>query len=298
MITIKTRRLDRVTLVRRYLSMKANAEFLGAMGVANVHASNGDLKKFSKKHATVFTKSYAGKTWGTGISFSFSSVQKKPAIAINCTPSMLAEEGWADFSSLLDTMFNHGGKEVWESFKVSKLEIALDLKVPFSEMVCLAPQIKTIDISYLKSGTLYLGHEYGHRSYCIYDKRKQLAEKKKVDLDHDLTRIEVRHRNLGKALGQLDGLANPFGRLIAIRKTALIRLRDSHPQDFEFVAFVKSILAGYPAQFAYLELDAYSRKRIAKLLRKVALSLNGKEEHWQDWIVQQQNLLKTRFAGT
>ncbi len=298
MITIKTRRLDRVTLVRRYLSLKAEASFLAALGVANIHACNGYLKKIGKEHATVFTKSYDGKASSTGISFGFSSVQKRPAIAINFTPSLLAEDDWVDFFSLMDTMFDHGGKEVWESFKVSKLEIALDIKVPFSEVVCLAPQIKTVDISYLKRGTLYLGHEYGHRSYCIYDKRKQLAEKKKVDLDHDLTRIEVRHRNLGKTLGQIDGLANPFGRLIAIRKTALVLLRDSHPQDFEFRAFVKSILAGYPAQYAYLELDAYSRKRITKLLRKGALNLNGEEQHWQGWIIQQQSMLKIRFAGT
>lgn len=293
-----TRKLDRVTLVRRYLSLKAEASFIATLGMANIHASNGYLKKFKNEYSTVFQKSYHGKAWGTGISFSFSSVQKKPAIAINFTPLELAEDDWGDFCSLIDTMFNHGGKEVWESFKVSKLEIALDLEVPFSEMVFLAPQIKTYDISLLKSGTLYLGHEYGRRSYCIYDKRKQLAEEKKFYLNHDLTRIEARHRNFGKTLGQLEGLANPFGRLIAIRKAALVQLRDSHPQDFEFRVFVKSILAGCPAQYAYMELDAYSRKRIAKLLRKGALSLNGGEQHWQNWIVQQQNTLKTRFAGT
>ena len=297
MVTVMTRRLDRITLVCRYQSAKAGACFLGTLAAANIHAINGELKKFKYKHSTVFNKSYDGGTSSTGVSFSFSSVQKKPAISIKFTPALLGEADWVDFRSLLETMFNFGAKEVWENFKVSKLEIALDVKVPFSEMVCIAPKITEIDFSLVKDGTLYLGHKLGHRSYCIYDKRKQLHEKKKVDLDHDLTRIEVRLRSLGKTLGQLDSLTSPFGRLIAVRKKTLSRLLEQYPLDLYLKSFIKTIIAGCPAQYAYLDLDGYTRKRISKLLRTNGLNLNGAEGYWQVWITRQrQNLLKN-FLG-
>lgn len=287
-----------MTLVRQFKTFKDKEDFIATWGLINDSAKNGEgLMKFSKEHATVFAKSYGGTTWGTAVSYSFFSVQKHSAIAIRFTPSMLAEADWLDFVSFLDCMFYYGAKEVWNTFKVSKLEIAMDVKVPLSEVVCFAPKITEIDTSYLKHGTLYLGHQFGHRSYCIYDKRKQVSEQKHVDLDHDRTRIEVRHRNLGKTLGQLEGMAEPFGRLIAIRKSALFRLLKKYPLDIYLKAFIKSIFAGQSGQLAYLELDSYTRKRITKLLRQSALPLNSEKMNWLHWFAQQQHDLKIRFLG-
>ena len=296
MLTIVTKRMDRVTLVRCY-SLKDVARYTKTLNEAKNHAANGFLKRFNREHSTLFTKAYEGKASSTGISFTFSSVQKKSAIAIGVNPALMSEDDWADFLSFLETMFDYGGKEVWESFRLSKLEIAMDVKVPFSEMVCFAPQITEIDTRYLNNGTLYIGHKFGHRSFCIYDKRKQLAEKKKVDLGHDRTRIEVRHRNLGKTFGQLEGMAAPFGRLIAIRKLALNRLMQRHPLDYKLKAFIESIMDGQTAQEAYLELDSYTRKRITKLVRQGALQLNSEKMNWLHWFAQQQHDLKTRFLG-
>ena len=298
MITIITKRLDRVALVCRYQSADGNSYYKGVLGMFKDDVkSGGGLKQFSKGHSTNFYQPYGGKTWGTGVSYSFFPVQGCSAISIHFTPSMLAEADWLDFLSVLECNFNHGAKEVWDTFRVSKLEIAMDVKVPFSEVLSFAPKITEINISYLKSGTLYLGHRFGKRSYCIYDKRKQVFEQKQVELDHDRTRIEVRHRHLGKTLGQLDGMAEPFGRLIAIRKLALVRLMQQRPLDFELKAFVKSILAGYPSQLAYLDLDSYTRKRITKLVRPRALQLNSEKLGWQQWFAQQQHDLQTRFLG-
>jgi hypothetical protein len=82
MLTIMYRRLDRVNLVRRYHSPAAHEEFLGTLGVANVHAENGFLKKLPLEHSTKFIKAMPGKDWPTDIQFRFFSVQGKPAIAI------------------------------------------------------------------------------------------------------------------------------------------------------------------------------------------------------------------------
>lgn len=74
-------------------------------------------------------------------------------------------------------MFDGGPSEVWSSFKLSKLEVAMDVKVPLQELVCVVPKITEVNQQYQAKGTLYLGHKYGARSYCIYNKRKQLLEK-------------------------------------------------------------------------------------------------------------------------
>lgn len=297
MITISTKRLDRITLVRRYASDSAWGEFIGALGVAKSNLGPDDLKMLSKKHSTIFTKSYAGKEWKTGVSIRFHSVNKKPAIAINFTPSKQSDQDWADFLSLLTIMFPGGPEQIWSGYRVSRLEVAIDLKVPFHELICLAPKVTGVDVQYLKRGTLYLGHEYGRRSYCIYDKRKQLAETSDVDLGYEMTRVEVTLRQTGKTLGQLNDIVRPFGNLLVLRKSRLMVLQKKFPLSIELKAFAGAINGGAVAQQAYLDLDPYSRKLLLKLLRPAALNLNGTSLKWGEWISKQQLALQARFSG-
>ncbi len=297
MITIKIRRLDQVSLVRRYPSIKAWEEFCQTLGVAKDSAANSDLQKFKNEYATTFAKSYLGKQWGTGVSFDFFSVQKKPAIAINVTPFKLSEDDWADFLALLTMMFPFGPKQVWKEFKLSRLEVAVDVKLPFSELICLAPRLTIINQNYQKKGTLYLGHEFGRRSYCIYDKRKQLAETKGVHLEHDLTRIEVTLRQTGKTLGQLDEFTSPFGNLLVLRKSSLDALQKKDALPVEVGEFISSVLSGCPAQQVYLGFDSPSRKRLMKHLRPLALGMNPRPPEWIEWIAKQRLALEQRFLG-
>ncbi len=297
MLVFCTRKLDRVTVVRRYTSIKANQEFNSTLGVAFNHAANGYLNQFTEEYSTTFSRQYDGKKWSTGVSFCFFSINTKPAVAISFTPTSMAQADWVDFNSLVETMFNGGVKEVWELFKVSRLEIAMDVTLPFSEVVCFSPGLTETDLSNLKNGTAYIGAKYGRRSFCTYDKRKQLREVKKFELGRDLTRIEVRHRSLGKSLSQFAGLGNQFGKLIAIRKSELARLAKQYPLDFELRAFVKSILAGGVAQHLYTDLDAYAKKRICKLLRTRAFQLNGDKSKLDAWLKRQlQEVKKNLFC--
>ena len=286
-----------MTLVRRYMSDGALGEFIGALGVAKSNLGPDELQMMSDEHATVFTKSYSGKKWKTGAFFRFYSVNQKPAISIGFTPSKFSDEDWADFLSLLTIMFPGGPEQVWSGYRVSQLEVAVDVQVPFHELICLAPKVTEIDLQYLKRGTLYLGHEYGRRRYCIYDKRKQLAETSDVDLGHEMTRVEVRLRHTGKVLGQLESIVRPFGNLLVLRRSRLFALQKQNPLSIELKAFVGAISKGAVAQLAYLDLDPYSRKLLLKLLRPIVLSLNGKAPKWEEWISKQQLALQTRFLG-
>lgn len=239
--------------------------------------------------------SYPGKVSGTGVSFSFFSIKKSPAVAINCTPSKLADDDWADFLALLETMFPFGPPQVWKSFRLAKLEIAMDVKMPLGDLVCVVPKVSAVDSSYLHEGTLYLGQRYGHRSYCIYDKRKQLADKSGIELGHNVTRIEVRLRSTGKTLGQLGEFAPPFGNLIVLRKSALSKLLDKNPHSNVLKVFVEAVLDGAIAQQVYVDLSPYARKSLLKLLRPVALKLNSEAKNWSKWFAEQQIALESKF---
>lgn len=274
-------------------------EFIGVLGMAKIHAINGDLKRRHSNdgHASIYAMSYPGNTWGTGVSFAFFSVKGKPAISIACNPTRMADDDWADFLGLLETMFPYGPKQVWETFRISALEVAVDVKVPVGELICLAPKVTMFNTGFHADGSLYLGHKFGRRSYCIYDKRKQLAEKKKVDLSYDLTRIEATLRQTGKTLGQLVEFSKPFGNLLAFRRAELVKLRKKFPLSIELYAFAKAVLGGGLAQQAYADLDPYSRKKLLKLLKPVALDLNADTHHWTDWIAAQQVAIQKKFLG-
>jgi hypothetical protein len=287
--------LDRIRLVRRYALESELNEFIGALDVAKSNVEPDDLKVMFKNHATIFAKSYAGKEWKTSVSFRFFSVKKSPAIAIDFTPSKLSEEDWADFLSLLAVMFPGGSQQVWTQFKVAKLEVAVDLKVPFNDLVCLAPKVSKVDVQYVKRGTLYLGHENGRRHYCIYDKRKQLVETGGGDPGYAMSRVEVKLRPSGMLLQQINEIKRPFGNLLVLRKSQLSVLKKKNPLSIELDVFAKAIAKGATAQWAYLELDSYSRKLLLTLLRPPALKLNGSVLRWGAWISMQQQALEARF---
>jgi hypothetical protein len=72
-------------------------------------------------------------------------------------------------------------------------------------------------------------------------------------------------------------------------------LKKKNPLSIELDVFAKAIAKGATAQWAYLELDSYSRKLLLTLLRPPALKLNGSVLRWGAWISMQQQALEARF---
>jgi hypothetical protein len=104
-------------------------------------------------------------------------------------------------------------------------------------------------------------------------------------------------RHTGKTLGQLGEVCSPFGNLLVLRKSMLIKLQEQHPHSIVLADFVTTVLAGGVAQQAYLNLEPYSRKQLMKLLKPKALNLNAKIENWAAWIAKQHMALQARFLG-
>ena len=295
--TVGRRKIDRVRLVKKIASSDDMEVYHGARYIAEQYAELGQFKKDKKKYTTNFVRSFTGKEGDTSFCYRFFAAKTCPAIGIDFTPAALSADGWAEFSSDLNTMFDFGASYVWDSFDVSSIEIAFDAIVSFSDLIFVVPGVTSVKEVFYKSGTLYLGGKYSPCRFRIYDKRKHLAEKKGVVITEDRTRIEVVRRNLGLTLGEIGTLDKPFGRLVAVRGAALERLVKKYPNDSALISFAKMIAAGEIAQRAYLKMGASSRKRIVKLLKRGMLQLNPAEGDWSKWVSGQCNQLQKQFLG-
>lgn len=294
MITVLSNDIDKISLLRVYKE-DDKEDFNSTLGLLNNYAKDGYFKKFKNKHGTVFTKPYEGKFESTALSFSLFSVKHKPAIAIKFCPSKLTDDEWADALSWFTCLIGVG--EVWDKFWLSSIEIRVDIRLPFSDLVYFAPMTKTTYEKYLEKGTTYIGAEKGRRSFRVYDKQKHLAEKKKKQLSHPLTRVEVIHRSLKLRLNEIEKLENHFGRLIALRKDVLKRTQSQHPTDTGFCEFCNHIYSGVTGHNAYWAMDKETRKRIVKLIQPHAVTLNMSEEKLKVWLAARQELLnKLKFA--
>lgn len=287
MITILSRKLDKVSLLRVYKGVD-KVDFNGSLGQANLHASDGSLKKLKEKYCTVFTTPYTGKFESTALSFTFFSVRNNPAIAIKFCPSKLSDDEWADVTSWFAVLF--GVSEVWDNFHISTAEIAVDVRLPYSDLVFLNPGTKTSDKTYHEVGTTYIGARKGRRSFRIYNKQKHLAEKKGKQLTHPLTRIEAIHTGLKLSLNEIVGLKNPFGRFIALRKDELLTLQQKHTKDIELSEFCYQIFTGSTGHDAYWAQSPISRKRIVKIIKPHSIKLNAPDDAWNTWLNKTQNL--------
>ncbi len=297
MITIVIRNIDRVRLYQSYGPYPESQGFTSALVTADQHIDSWGLEKKSSKYCTTFAKRLGIGASSTSIAVKFFPVHLKSGIAIDFTPKKLTDEHWDCFRSMLDKLFDGGHQKVFDDFKVTKLEVVFDVKVPFDEIICIAPGVGVENLHYLAKGTRYLGHKGGNRTYCIYDKRKQLADKVKVDLGHDRTRIEVRLRHLKKTIGEMASVKKPFGELIAIRKKSLLQLCHLYPDDKVLQTFAADVSVGVSPHAAYLKLEKLHKKNLAARLRSGALNLNGKAGQWETWIEQQAKQVIEKFHG-
>lgn len=262
-----------------------------ALGITESQGDKWGLKKGGKpsKYQTTFIRESGEGAGETTIAIKFFPVKgtngsHRSGIAIDFTPSKLSKVDWDTFRSMLDGIIGGGAQGVLEKFTVNRLELVVDVSVPMDELLCIAPGIETENLNYLVKGTRYLGQKGGKRTYCIYDKRKQIADKHAVDIGNDLTRVEVRLRYLGKRLEQLPQLKEPFADLVVLRKTALTKLCQQNPGDSLLVAFADAILGTESAHQFYCNLSKHHKKQLVERLRPAAVKLNPKHELWDPWI--------------
>lgn len=254
--------------------------------MARTFVQCGELKQITSKHRTVFWKPYMGKTISTAIRFEFGASKKGHTIAIEFVPSKLTDDEWADFLGCCNLIV--GVQSLMKNFKIQLLELAMDVRRPMSEYVFVAPALKVSNIYYSAKGTIYIGAKSGRRSFTIYDKQKQLFEKKNVHVPHALMRIESKTRRLQIGISSLGLVASPFHSLLVVSKPVLAEIQIGVTHDAVLKTFCDSTLNGMSGQDAYWEHGTEARKHIIKRLRPYALKLANSPKHWAQWIAGQQ----------
>jgi hypothetical protein len=284
-IVVARRRLDKLRLLKTYPTKYWKSKWKESWGVAKDFVKSGDLLQKTSKWRTTFWTKYPGTGDFSNLRIEFAASQKGLTAAIDFTPKKLTSDEWADVRGFLDTIFGVG--DVWSDFRIQVMEIAIDIEQPMSNFIFVAEGLSVLNATYLQKGTMYLGSKYGHRSFCIYDKQKQLAEEKKVQLAGPRTRIEARLRGMQVTLKQLLEIQNPFGSLLAVPRERLDQIKAAHPTDPVFSAFRSSIQKGLTGHDAYWMYSTEARKHLLKRLRPHSLKLNtspSAHKHWSEWV--------------
>lgn len=294
MITIINRRVDKLRLIKTYPTKHTKSEYNKCFYMAIANAKHGHLKRITGKYRSIFVKEYNDGDEKTTLRFDFGPSKNGSTIAIDFVPRLLTDKAWGDVGALFSELF--GENVVWNTFKIQVLELAMDVKRNMDEFVFFAEGIKSSNTNFLKNGTLYLGAKYGKRSFRIYDKRKQLKDKKGKFIGYPLTRIESVHRGLQITLAKLQTVPSPFSRLISLPKEKYQEIKKTHAASKVTVSFIKAIESGLTAHDAYWMHNADARKHLLKVIRPYSLKLGASHKHWADWVERQLLALKTQFS--
>lgn len=304
MITIKSHKLDKLRLYRRFGS-KTMESYKAILKATKDQLAQVPQNLVGNTYTTVFHEKCEGKPFGilaetntqavsTGIRFTFAGSAKNTAVVgVEFSPFKLGEKDWSNLRAILETTLPNGAISLVETFKVGSLEYATDLLLPMDELRCLiVPFVKTIDKTYLAEGTLYLGHENAPLSHKIYDKQKQLLNTNQVILNKDVTRVETTIKGCGLRLTTLHNLKRPADNVVLVRSTKLLQLLSHNPPDY-LKAFIQGVLDGIStAQELYLDLKPKQRTALVKVLKPHSINLNyfeATDSKWVSWIKHAQD---------
>lgn len=289
MITIIHQKLDKLVLSKSFTTLEEREIFNLAFNRAIFLRKQGELNRRVGKYQTIFLKHYPEKT---SIYIKFGANKNGAIVWIDFNPSKLDWESWIDFTFLCVELF--GENTVYETFKIQLLELAMDINKPMSDYIFLASGISNQNTLFKDNGTLYLGAKYSNRTFIIYDKQKQLQDKKNQIFPHPLTRVEARIRGTNLTMNQLDSLESPFKPLLVIPKSKLENLK----QDKALYSFTQSIQQGITGQEAYRQQGKEARKHLLELLNPHSIKLGHSNKHWLKWLEYKRDLLFTVFTNS
>jgi hypothetical protein len=287
MITIINPNLDKITLSRSFSSL---TEFNKCLGKARYKRTIGDLHypKFKvSKYQTIFVKQYP-LDQKPCVYFKFGSTKKGSIAWVDFTPTKLDLDSWIDTVFTCVEIF---WGDFFQEFRIQNIELDMDIKSPMEEFIFIAPKTRIENTYYQQKGSLYLGSKYSPNSFIIYDKQKQLYEKKHKVIPHSLTRIEARIRRVNLPMSQLSTLDNPFKSILVIPLKRLTNI----PLHKATTVFLDAIHSGRTGQEAYQEQGKEGRRALLQALSQMALRL-GHCKSWGLWLQHQYDLLYAPFS--
>lgn len=287
--------LDKMRFLKSFPKQHGYMQYKSHLGAAHQQVAKGDFKLIHVPHQTVFYKPFKGANEKTGLRISFGSSSAGTYIAIECTPRKLTDDEWIEARECLTSIF--GGPEfIAKKFRLFELEFAVDIPQPISNFIYVAPRLRAKNtLAEIKGWTVF-GSKQGNRYIRIYDKKKQLKQKKGILVSHPQTRIEVVRRRLETTLDKCISFPNPFGEIIALPRHLIPDIRKKYPTDYALSHFCGKISKGATGQVAYWDIeDADLRKLVCKRIEPFAFDLVGKASEWDKWISAELSCLKERF---
>lgn len=287
MLTIINPNLDKITLSKSFPLL---TEFNNSLSRAIYKRTIGDLHypKFKvSKYQTIFVKQYP-LDQKPCVYFKFGSTKKGALAWVDFTPNKLDLDSWIDTIYTCVEIFGEG---FLQEFRIQNIELDMDIKRPMEDFIFISPKTRIENTYYQQKGSLYLGSKYSPNSFIVYDKKKQLYEKKHKVIPHPLTRIEARIRRINLPMSHLPALNNPFKSILVIPRKRLTNI----PLHAPITAFLDAIQAGRTGQEAYQQQGKEARRMLLQALSQIALRL-GHCKSWTSWLQHQHDLLYAPFS--
>ena len=192
--------------------------------------------------------------------------QKSFRTWITFNPSKMSDQSFAELSGYLKMLFFDGWNTLLPRASLNRVDVAIDVEgASYGDYLYVDRRLRKVFSAYINKGTTYLGKKKSTREICAYDKRKEILCSRKVDIGHELLRIEARVCYPSKyGLHNIGGIVNPFGSLMVVDRSSACNLNNALVK-----ALLKRVDAGVPANQAYWENPKFKREILDGQLGKV-----------------------------
>jgi hypothetical protein len=155
-------------------------------------------------------------------------VEKKLRCWVEFNPSILDPESTELLADHLSMLFESGATTLIKHGVATYAEFPIDVsEAAFNDYMYFDTRMKTSNASYGAKGTMYLGASNGNRQIVVYDKSKQMFEKKNSIIEPTI-RLEAKLRGAKKfKLADILNLEAPHSGLIVVAKSDLAT--STHP---------------------------------------------------------------------
>ena len=196
-------------------------------------------------------------------------------------PSKFQSNEFATFKEHMEILFQITYDLMFHTARVSYIELAADSMthqfqtfIPFRQRINWSRAWPLEDV---EKSTVNLGSELSKKRFCIYDKAKELADKKCAGKHKIRTRFEARLRHIGMSASDIqEHLPNPFS---CLEIASLAKAREASTSA-EWHSFLDRCLEDGSAQ-ALSQCTKPARKQYTTALRTCAVTWWNPDYLWQ-----------------
>ena len=182
--------------------------------------------------------------------------QKSFRTWITFNPSKMNDQSLFELGCHLNNLFHHGWSSLLSRASLNRIDVAIDFEgISYGNYFYVDSKLRKGFPAYMKKGTTYVGKKKSTREICAYDKRKELLDKQKIEIGHELLRIEARVCYPSKyRLHDICEIKNPFDFFMVADRFLASNLKYTPMK-----ALLERMDAGVSANQAYWENPLFKR---------------------------------------